>query len=300
MLESEPQPIEESVTSAGNVGQEQVTEQQAVEDENKPIENAETKPADAPAEAPVEGVGENVEQPKAAAEADTKADVSESTEKVDDILDKLADGEGSDTAIDSDSDFDVMEDIDPSYAIDINLWKKVADFDDCDLKPEKKDNPEKDGKEEKQSKKEEVAVEEEDSGFSEVVIRSEKDRDQDFQEYIFELCRPNIVSYLTDRVAAKGSNVRLTCTVRGNNIQTQWRKNDENLERGKNIQTRSDGEIHTLEITDITEKNAGDYTAIFRNRAGEVETTTRIKVFDGKLHKPDHIDIALVKGGLKF
>lgn len=213
------------------------------------------------------------------------------------------DGEGSDTAIESDSDFDVMEEVDPSYSIEASLWKKVQDFDDCDFKPEKKvnpENPENAEKEERPKKKEEEAVEEEDSGFSEPTIRSEKDRDLEFQEYIRELCRPNIVSYLPDRVAPKGSTIRLTCTVQGNNIQTRWLKNDELMERAARIQTRSDGEIHTLEITDITVKDEGVYTAVFKNRAGEVETSSRIKVYDGKLHKPDHIDIALVKGELKL
>lgn len=228
----------------------------------------------------------------------SKTEALSGDEKPKDSDDLTMDGEGSDTAIESDSDFDVMEEVDPSYSIEASLWKKVKDFDDCDFKPEKKENPENPDKEEK--KKKEEVVEEEDSGFSELIIRSEKDRDLEFQEYIRELCRPNIISYLPDRVAPKGSSIRLTCTVKGNNIQTRWLKNGELMERAARIQTRSDGEIHTLEISDITVKDEGVYTAAFKNRAGEVETSSRIKVYDGKLHKPDHIDIALVKGELKL
>lgn len=313
MLESEPKPSEESAPpSAGDVGQEQTASSamQTVNDENKPTE---TKAADDDASKTVESVGENVEQtPSPAvptAEAETKPEFTDAkpadgAEKPIDSAEKAAEGEGSETTVDSDmdSDFDIMEEIDPSYAIESSLWKKVADFDNCDFKPEKKDNPENADKEkDKPKKKEEVVEVEEDSGFSElVVVRSEKDRDQEFQEYIRELCRPCIVSYLPDRVAPIGSDVRLTCTVQGNNIQARWMKDDVLLERGPHRQTKSDGEIHSLEITKITAKDEGVYTAVFKNRAGEVETSSRIKVFDGKLHKPDHIDIALVKGELSL
>lgn len=301
MLESEPKPVEEATTVAENVGQEQA----APIDENKSTEIAETKADDAAK--PAEGVGENVEQPPpppSAAEGEAKPEEAKPADepKAVDSAEKAAEGEGSETTVDSDidSDFDIMEEIDPSYEIDASLWKRVADFDECDFKPEKKDNPENADKEkvEKPKKKEEEAEVEEDSGFSEIIVRSEKDRDQEFQEYIRELCRPCIVSYLPDRVAPLGSDVRITCTVQGNNVQARWMKDDVLLERGPRRQTKSDGEIHSLEITKITAKDEGVYTAAFKNRAGEVETSSRIRVFDGKLHKPDHIDIALVKGEL--
>lgn len=293
MLENEEKPVEEPVASAEETAA--ATEPQAA-DENKSAESAETPPA---GDASVDKPAESVDQPKSA-EGEKKPEEGDKTE---DITEKLEDsGEGSDTAIDSDSDFDEMEKIDPSYAIDASLWKKVADFDGCDLKPAKKEEPEGAAPKEDKKKKveEEVPEGEEDSGFSEIVIRSEKDRDQEFQEYIRELCRPNIVSYFPDRVAPLGSNVRLTCTVQGNNIQTKWMKDENVLERGKRIQTRTDGEIYTLEISEITAKDAGVYTAEFKNRAGEVATSSKVTVYDGKLHKPDHIDIALVKGELKF
>ena len=298
MLESDAKPVEEFVTSEVNAGEAAAvpTKDNA---ENKPAESAEAKTDSTPSEKPVEGVG--AEQPQTAVpEGEVKPEAAPATgdEKPKDSEDKLAELEGSDTSEDVESDFDVMEEIDPSFEIDSTLWKKVKDLDECDLKPEKKEAPEgeKGADDKKSKKKEEEAAEDEDSGFQELVIRSEKDRDQEFREYIRELCRPSIVSYLPDRVAAKGSDVRLTCTVKGNNIQMKWLKDDVVLERSKNVQTRSDGEIHTLEITQITEKNAGIYTAAFKNRAGEVETTSRVKVFDGKLHKPEHVDIALVQG----
>lgn len=309
VLESEPAPVEEPVITAENIGQDQTSSDAPVIENIEATVNVETKPDEAAIEKPAESVGENVEQPKAPAEVEAKpeaAAAAEGEDKNKDSIEKAAEAAGSETEIETDieSDFDIMEEIDPSYEIDASLWTKVADIDECDLKPEKKDKAENDNKdkekEEKKKKKEEEADAEEDSGFSEITIRSEKDRDQEFQEYIRELCRPSIVSYLPDRVAPKGSNVRVTCTVQGNNVQTRWMKNDVLLERGKKVQTRSDGEIHSLEITDITEREAGTYTAFFKNRAGEVETSTRITVFDGKLHKPDHIDIALVKGEFKL
>lgn len=293
------------MTNVDNVGQEQPTESPSVVDENK-LSDAivETKTDDASAEKPVESVSEKVDKTNPPVEGEAKPEVVKGEEKSQESENKAAEMAGSETTIESDidSDFDVIEDIDPSYAIESSLWKKVADFDECDFKPAKMEVPEGAEKtEEKKSKKKEEEVDaEEDSGFSEVFIRSEKDKDLDFQEYIRELCRPSIVSYLPDRVAAKGSNVRLTCTVQGNNIQTRWEKDGVLLERGKRIQTRSDGEIHSLEISEITDKDVGVYTAYFKNRAGEVETSSRIKVFDGTLHKPEHIDIALVKGKLNF
>lgn len=301
MLESEQPAVEQPEPAAESASQDQPSaEAQPVGDENKPAE-AEPKADDAVAP-PAASVGENVEQPKPA-EGEVKAEATPADgEKPKEGDEKLAEMEGSDTTIESDidSDFDVMEEIDPSYAIDSQLWQTVADINLVDLKPAAKPEPEgEDGKPKPAEKKKEkeVVEEEEDSGFSElVVVRSEKERDQEFQEYIFELCRPSIVSYLPDRVAPKGSDVRLTCTVKGNNVMVKWLKDGEPLERKKNVQYRSDAEIHILEITKITEKDAGEYTAVFKNRAGEVETASRIKVYDGKLHKPDHIDIALVKG----
>lgn len=196
-----------------------------------------------------------------------------------------------------------MEEIDPSYGIDPTLWKRVKDFDDCDFQPEKKDNPEKAENGEKaekpaRKKKEEEEVEEEESSGPIVVIRSEKERDEEFRQYVRDLCRPMIISFLPDRAAAKGSDVKLTCTVKGNNITVKWLKDGEELKRDKYVQTKSDGEIHILEIQKISSKHAGEYTVVFKNRAGEVETSSNIKVYDGKLHKPDHLDIALVKGEL--
>jgi hypothetical protein len=296
VLESEVKPADEPVASAENIGQEQAASPKEADAENKPTDEA--KPV-ASTETPVEGVSADAPPPPAV-EGEPKSEaLPVDGEKPLEGEEKLAELEGSDTSEDIESDFDVMEEIDPSFEIDSSLWTKVADLDECELKPAPKEVPEgqKPAEEKKPKKKEEEVVEEEDSGFQElVVVRSEKDRDQEFQEYIRELCRPSIVSYLPDRVAPKGTDVRLTCTVKGNNIQTKWMKDDVVLERSKNIQTRTDGEIHILEITKITEKNAGVYTAIFKNRAGEVETSSRIKVFDGKLHKPDHLDIALVQG----
>jgi Immunoglobulin I-set domain len=300
VLESEQQPpAEESAPSAENVSQEP-PKSETVGDENKPAD-AEAKADDASVEKPVEGVGANVEQPKPV-EGETKVEATavegEKPKEGDDKLEMA----GSETTIESDidSDFDVMEEIDPSWAIEATLWQKVADLSTVDLKPAAAVVPVKEGEEPakapEKKKKEEVVEEEEDSGFSEIVIRSEKDRDQEFREYIFELCRPSIVSYLPDRVAAKGSDVRLTCTVKGNNVQVKWMKDEVPLERKANVQYRSDGEIHILEITKISDREAGEYTAVFKNRAGEVETSSRIKVFDGKLHKPEHVDVALVKG----
>lgn len=196
-----------------------------------------------------------------------------------------------------------MEEIDPSYEIDATRWKTIKDFDEVDLKPEKKDEPEKGEKPEKKKKdEEEDEGEEEESRGVVIHIRSEKERDEEFRSYVRDLCRPRIVSYLPDRNAPKGSDVKLTCTVEGHNVIASWFKNGELLQRNKHVQTKSDGEIHVLEITKISSKEAGEYTVTFKNRAGEVSTSSLIKVFDGKLHKPDHLDIALVKGEffLKF
>lgn len=229
----------------------------------------------------------------AAAPQDAKADDAKAATKESDELDKLA-REGSATTIESDvdSDFDNIEDVDDSYKVDASMWKQVADLSTIELKPAPKE-----GEPEKEKKKKEEVEEEEDSGYGDLYyIRSEKEKDQDFQEYIKELCRPQIISYLNDRCVAKGTDVRLTCTVKGNNIQSRWLKDGNMLERSKNLQTRSDGEIYTLEIMNITERLAGEYTCEFKNRAGEVTTTSTVKVYDGKLHKPDHLDIALVKG----
>lgn len=288
MIESEQKPEESvpSVENAENVGQEQ---QQQSSDENKPVESGETKIDDAS----IEKSAESTEKPTIEGEKQSEMKTEGEAKP-----EESGEQEGSDTTEDIESDFDNIEDVDPSYEFEAGLWKTFESFDEVDFhppKPELKEGEEP-PKEEKKSKKEEVEVEE-DSGFSElVVVRSEKEKDEEFQEYIRGLCRPQIISYLPDRVAPKGSTVRLTCTVKGHNIQTRWMKNEVVLERNPRILTKSDGEIHTLEINDINEKDAGEYTAAFKNRAGEVETSSKIRVFDGKLHKPDHIDIALVKG----
>lgn len=319
MLESEQegQQIEEiSVPSVENVDHDQIIEETSSNAENKLVEGGGEAKIEDSSETKIEGEVKVDEAPQAEKPADS-VDAKPEEGKIDvDSKEKAMEGEGSDTTIESDidSDFDNIEEVDPSWGIDPTLWKSIQSFDEVDLKPAKAAVPEgeevEETKEDRKRKKEEAdaaaaaaasaaaaaAGEEEDSGFSEIKVRSEKERDEEFQEYIRELCRPQIVSYFPDRVASIGSTVRLTCTVKGNNIQTKWMKDENVLERKKNVQTKSDGEIFTLEITEITEKDAGVYTAQFKNRAGEVETSSTIKVFDGKLHKPDHIDIALVKG----
>lgn len=295
MIESEPKQ-EESVPSSENVAEIVGQEQQPSSDENKSTEGGEIKVDDASsvesnanAKQPVEAVTNNEMkagegEAKSAIEGEKPAEPTEPIEPEED------------TTEDFDSDFDNIEEVDPSYEIDTSLWKTFESFDEVDLKPPKPEPKEGEEDEPKKKKKDEEVEVEEDSGFSELVVRSEKERDQEFREYIRELCRPQIISYLPDRVAAKGTTVRLTCTVKGNNIQTRWTKDDVLIERGKKVSVKTDGEIHTLEIPDITDRDAGVYTAYFKNRAGEVETSSKITVFDGKLHKPDHIDIALVKG----
>jgi hypothetical protein len=289
-IESE-QKEAENVQSAENVGQEQSTSG----DENK--QQGETQGDESKADdvsiAVDSGVGESV----VASEQKTEKAPEAPKVEGDASQAKVMEDEGSDTTVEEiDSDFDNIEEVDPSYGIDANLWKSFNSFDEVDLKPPKAEPVE--GEEPKKEKKEKVEeVVAEDSGIDEFYrIRTEKEKDQDFKEYIRELCRPQIISYLPDRVVPKGSTVRLTCTVQGNNIQTRWMKGETLVERGKKVQIRTDGEIHILEITDITEREAGEYTAYFKNRAGEVETSSRIRVFDGSLHKPDHLDIALVKG----
>lgn len=288
--------------SAENVGQEQQSTE--ISDENKPqgegVGGDESKIDDLSVAVTDSGIGESAtvtvtEQPEKPEDGDKKVDETEASKA-------NMDGEGSDVGVEEiDSDFDNIEEVDPSYEIDANLWKSIKSFDEVDLKPPKAEPKEGEPapKEEKKKKEEEPEVADTSEIDEFYRIRTEKEKDDDFQEYIRELCRPQIISYLPDRVVAKGSTVRLTCTVKGNNIQTRWTKNDEPLERGKKVITKTDGEIHTLEIPDITVKEAGVYTAYFKNRAGEVETSSRIRVFDGALHKPDHLDIALVKGEMR-
>lgn len=294
-IESEQPKEAEIAQSVENVGQEQPPPPSSG-DENKQQGENDSKADDASVSVAVDsGVGESV----AASEQKTEKAPEGDAPKVegDASQAKVMDGEGSETTVEEiDSDFDNIEEVDPSWGIDANLWKSIRSFDEVDLKPPKAEPLE--GEEPKKEKKEKVEeVVEENNDIAEFYrIRTEKEKDQDFKEYIRELCRPQIISYLPDRCVPKGSTVRLTCTVQGNNIQTRWMKGENLVERGKKVQIRTDGEIHILEITDITEREAGDYTAYFKNRAGEVETSSRISVFDGSLHKPDHLDIALVKG----
>ena len=205
------------------------------------------------------------------------------------------------------SEYDVIED-----EIDPILWKKVRNFDDCDFKPEKKDPIKAEGEEGEEAPpparaaRKKVESDEEDnesvvsSGGVKIDIKSEKQRDTEFREYVSQLCRPHIISFLKDRIAAKGTAIRLTCTVEGNNVQASWKKNGVNLDKGKYVQYKSDGQVHTLDLLKLTDRDAGEYACTFKNRAGDVETIANVKVYDGKLHKPDHIDIALVKGELNY
>lgn len=289
-IESEQKIEENAVPSAENVGQEQPSS-----DESKQVEGDQSKIDDVSVAAD-SGIGESapVTEQKTEVGDEKKAEDS----KIEDSQAKVMDGEDDTTVDEIDSDFDNIEDIDPSYEIEANLWKPITSFDEVDLKPPRAEP--KEGEEPKKKKEDEGAAEVDSEYADFYKIRTEKEKDDDFQEYIRELRRPMIVSYLPDCVVPKGTNVRLTCTVQGNNIQTRWTKNDEPLERGKRVTTKSDGEIHIFEIPEITEKENGVYTAYFKNRAGEVETSTRVRVFDGSLHKPDHLDIALVKGEHKL
>lgn len=292
-----------------NAGQ----DQQPVDGENKPVEVVDGAPI-----VPVDGVSTvdgvaiepGQEQPPLVdGEPTTQVTAQSEISGKKPAEGEQPEDEQSESEVESEmdsSDYDVIEDeIDPS------LWKKVRNFDDCDFKPEKKDPVKAEGAEGeeapapvvKASRKKASSEDDEDneseeksSGGVQIEIRSEKQRDTEFREYVSQLCRPHIISYLKDRIAAKGTAIRLTCTVEGNNVQAAWKKNGVNLDKSKNVQYKSDGQVHTLDLLKLTDRDAGEYTCIFKNRAGEVETIANVKVFDGKLHKPDHIDIALVKG----
>ncbi|XP_059475294.1 titin homolog [Neocloeon triangulifer] len=96
--------------------------------------------------------------------------------------------------------------------------------------------------------------------------------------------KPHFCSRLTDRTTQVGSRVKLTCSVLGTPDPTiQWFFEDKliNSRTSPNyVMSNADGLV-TLEIKSATLEDAGLFTCVAKNEAGEEKSAAEVKIFEG-------------------
>lgn len=103
---------------------------------------------------------------------------------------------------------------------------------------------------------------------------------------------PIFYSRLTDQTASQGSTVRFTCaTPSHSEINIQWLKDGIPilLKRTSDsvpsrYRSKQEGGISSLEISNVTHHDSGEYECLAKNLHGKVSTKATLKVFEG--YKP--------------
>lgn len=92
--------------------------------------------------------------------------------------------------------------------------------------------------------------------------------------------KPLFHSYLHDRTISEGANVRLVCTVSGDeNTHIEWLKNHKPLPRDTRYQTLYQNGEASLEIYAAVSDDSGNYTCSAVNDFGESLTHAQLRVY---------------------
>lgn len=99
--------------------------------------------------------------------------------------------------------------------------------------------------------------------------------------------KPNFLTRLTDRTATQGSTIRLSCTTLNTPDSTiKWLKDGTPLftkpsdHTSTKYRTTVQNDISTLEISNATLGDSGQYTCTVQNPLGEISTTAAVKVYE--------------------
>lgn len=94
--------------------------------------------------------------------------------------------------------------------------------------------------------------------------------------------RPLFATPLSDRtITENSSSVKFTCSLLSTECDVSWEKNGIPLRASTRYsQTFADG-LAILEIYDVSDEDAGKYSAVASNKYGESVTSARLKVYSG-------------------
>ena len=94
--------------------------------------------------------------------------------------------------------------------------------------------------------------------------------------------KPTFATRLTDRTAAQGSRIKLTCSIVGTpDPSVEWLKDGLPLVREQRYKTRLEDGLACLEVANASPGDSAEYTCVARNLHGEATTSATLKVFAG-------------------
>lgn len=90
---------------------------------------------------------------------------------------------------------------------------------------------------------------------------------------------------LTNRVAAVGSKVKLSCYVEGHEPHFAWLKDGQPMSYlAGNVRNSSRDNLGVLEFFDVQLRDSGEYTCVINNIAGELKTSASLLVYEDLVH----------------
>lgn len=134
------------------------------------------------------------------------------------------------------------------------------------------------------------------SAMKNAEIKSEKERDADWQKHREQFRRPCFINYLSDRACEVGHNVRLVCAVFGNDLSVKWFKDGKQIERDSSHRILNNNNILSLEILNCVPNNSGEYKVIIANMTDEVQSTCIVTVYEVYKDEPCPPIFSLIKG----
>lgn len=89
---------------------------------------------------------------------------------------------------------------------------------------------------------------------------------------------------LTNRVAAVGSKVKLSCYVEGHEPHFTWLKDGVPMTYYGSVRNSSRDNLGILEFFDVQIRDSGEYTCVIKNIAGELQTKASLLVYEDLVH----------------
>ncbi|XP_059620294.1 muscle M-line assembly protein unc-89-like, partial [Phlebotomus argentipes] len=94
--------------------------------------------------------------------------------------------------------------------------------------------------------------------------------------------KPYFTTSLMDRTAAEGSTIKLIANVMGDaDSEVVWHRNHIPLESSSRHRTIFRDGLATLEIFGATPDDSAEYSCVVRNRYGQAESSSKLKVYEG-------------------
>ena len=90
---------------------------------------------------------------------------------------------------------------------------------------------------------------------------------------------PEIIMPLRNKIAVAGSDLKLACRAYCQRKMTvEWFKGEQQISEDDRISFEVEDELHSIHISRLEMSDAGQYTAIFKNRYGTVETKSELTI----------------------